>query len=74
MSCVTTEIDLSIIGLVTRSAYNHQGDYVSLVATRNGDLAIVASTDEEGVGSFIATLEKNEVMEYWGDGPLTDAL
>ena len=74
MSFITIEFDLSVIDKVSRSAFASTDDYVSLVTNRDGDLVVVGDATEEGVVAFISSLEKEVVMEYWGDDPLEDAL
>ena len=45
-----------------------------MVTTTAGDIAVVGDCSEPGVVSFIATLDKVEVLDYWGDSPVVQWL
>lgn len=66
MTFIATNTNLDVVDTEDR--------YVSLVTTRDDNIAFVGSTSESGVVSFIATMSKQEAMDYWGDSPLTDVL
>ena len=71
---ISLEINLGVIDKITQGAIDSEEAFVSLVATSSGDVAVVGDITEPGVASFIATLDKEVLLDYWGDSPVVQWL